>query len=88
MRNDIIAPSQIRTGVMRFRVSGDNHYTNGAQGKKEKCKSRVGLEPTTFRLEVERAIHCATRTCEPFNASARGDRFGLDRFFFGSRLPG
>ena len=21
----------------------------------------VGLEPTTFRLEVERAIHCATR---------------------------
>ena len=23
----------------------------------------VGLEPTTFGLEVQRAIHCATRAC-------------------------
>ena len=26
----------------------------------------VGLEPTTFRLEVERAIHCAMRVEQRF----------------------
>lgn len=66
-----VALSQIRTGVMRFKVSGDNHYTNRANKQRKKFKSTAGLEPATFRLEVGRAVHCATRTCKPFNALLR-----------------
>ena len=28
-----------------------------------KRATQMGLEPTTFRSEVERAIHCATKPC-------------------------
>ena len=31
--------------------------------KKPKKASLVGLEPTTFELEVQHANHCATGTC-------------------------
>ena len=30
---------------------------------KTKRLPQVGLEPTTFGLEVQRAIHCATGAC-------------------------
>ena len=33
------------------------------QGPDEKVLPQVGLEPTTFGLEVQRAIHCATGAC-------------------------
>ena len=29
-----------------------------------KTLPQVGLEPTTFGLEVQRAIHCATGACQ------------------------
>ena len=32
--------------------------------KKMKTLPQVGLEPTTFGLEVQRAIHCATGACQ------------------------
>ena len=38
-------------------------YTTHFQLKKEDEKTpTVGVEPTTFGLEVQRAIHCATGT--------------------------
>ena len=33
--------------------------------QRQKLLPQVGLEPTTFGLEVQRAIHCATGACRP-----------------------
>ena len=34
-----------------------------------KVLPQVGLEPTTFGLEVQRAIHCATGACQDYQKS-------------------
>ena len=50
-----------------------------SNGVKNKAPT-VGLEPTTFGLEVQRAIHCATRAC-PLLKNVRSDVAVTSNYF-------